>query len=109
MNTGKTNEIACYQNSGSQQESAFPSVFSKKEIKPSQSTLDKAKLFKTYVERKLIRKKPEVEETRNAWVRLNKKMEELNLSTTEQQNIKQDIMKSCLLLSIANTYLCEEF
>ena len=72
-----------------------PTGQKKKETKEpfSANTRDKAKVAKEYIERKYSKLKQKEQEKNEVWDELRKTMEELNLTNTEQDLIKQKILK----------------
>ena len=72
-----------------------PTGQKKKETKEpfSANTRDKAKVAKEYIERKYSKLKQKEQEKNEVWDELRKTMEELNLTHTEQDLIKQKILK----------------
>lgn len=71
---------------------ASPRLKLKTNDKVSANTLDKAQAAKEYIERKYSKLKETEEERKNEWGELQKKMSELQLSTTEQSLIKNEIL-----------------
>ena len=58
----------------------------------SSLTREKAEAAKAYIEQKYSKLKREESERKEGWEQLSKKMLDLNLSSTEQQLIKQEIL-----------------
>jgi len=69
-----------------------PQPVQKKEVQISQTAKEKAEAAKEFIEKRYSRLKQEEEERRENWDALNKKMENLELSTTEKELIKRDIL-----------------
>jgi serine/threonine kinase 38 len=79
-------------NQMAQQKTTTPQPMPKREVQISQSTKEKADAAKAYIERKYSKLKQEEEEKRENWELLQKKMDSVGLTVTEQELIKRDIM-----------------
>jgi hypothetical protein len=64
-----------------------------KEKKISAKTMERVQIAKSYIEKKYRMKKIQEEEKKKDWDQFNKKMEELNLSIKEKEEIKKDVIK----------------
>ena len=71
---------------------ASPRLKLKFNDKISSNTLDKAQAAKQYIERKYSKLKENEEERKSEWKELQKKMTELQLTVTEKNLIKHEIM-----------------
>jgi len=80
-----------YGNHGAPQRNP-PQAAPKKEAQVTQSTKERVEAAKAFLERKYSKLKQEEQEKKENWDLLKKKMDNLNLSSTEQELIKRDIM-----------------
>eukprot|EP01017_Pseudomicrothorax_dubius_P050258 TRINITY_DN9481_c0_g1_i4.p1 TRINITY_DN9481_c0_g1~~TRINITY_DN9481_c0_g1_i4.p1 ORF type:complete len:536 (-),score=163.67 TRINITY_DN9481_c0_g1_i4:835-2442(-) len=64
----------------------------KKEIKISTATKEKMEAAKAYIEKKYSKKKEEERQKKEFWEELQRKMEEMHLSVSEQELTKRDII-----------------
>lgn len=64
-----------------------------KEGKLSSKTTERVQIAKAYIEKKYKMKKIQDEEKKKDWDILNQKIEQLNLSNKEKDNIKKDAIK----------------